>query len=90
MSGWAEGISTTLNQAGLNRLDKKVEDKCVRFNKAKCQVLHLGHNNPMWHLWAGEERLEGCSAHRDLGVLPDRQLDMSPGGQEDQRNLGLS
>lgn len=56
----------------------------MRFNKAKC---HLGHNNPMW---AGEEWLESCSAQRDLGLLRDRQLDVSPGGQEGQSNLGLS
>lgn len=78
------GISTTLNQADLNRLDQMAEDNCGRFNKAKCQVLHLDHNNPMWHYGLEKDAL------RDLGVLPDRQQDMSQGGQESQRNLGLS
>jgi len=64
-------------QRDLDRLDRWAEANCVRFKKAKCCVLPLGHTNPTQRSGLGEQWLESCPAEKDLGLLVDSRLTMS-------------
>ncbi|TRZ24785.1 hypothetical protein HGM15179_002339 [Zosterops borbonicus] len=54
-------------QRGLNMLDQRARANCMRSSKAKCWVLHWGHNNPRQH----------CRLGAVAGKLPDGK---GPGG----------
>ena len=49
----------------------------MRFNKAKCKVVHLGRDNPCYQYKPESVRVELSPAKKDLGVLVNGKLDVN-------------
>ena len=76
------GIANTLEdrnklQCDLDRLERWAENNRMKFNRDKCQVLHLGKRNQMHSYKMGDTWVSNTTNEKDLGIVVDHKLNMS-------------
>ena len=76
------GIANTLEdrnklQSDLDRLERWAENNRMKFNRDKCQVLHLGKRKQMHSYKIGDTWLSNTTSEKGLGIVVDHKLNMS-------------
>ncbi|GAB0189178.1 hypothetical protein GRJ2_001383100 [Grus japonensis] len=64
-------------QRDLERLERWACVNSMKFNKAKCKVLHVGRRNPKHNYGLGREWIESSPQEKDLGLLLAKKLNMT-------------
>jgi len=60
----------------LDRLERWVRANFMKFNKAKCKVLHRGRGNPKHKYKLGREWIDSSPEEKDLAMLVGQKLSM--------------
>lgn len=63
-------------QRDLDGLERLTCANLMKFNKAKCKVLHLGGGNPKHKYRLGGEWIDSKTDKKDPGVLVDKKFNM--------------
>jgi len=64
-------------QKDLDRLERWACAKLMKFNKAKCKLLHMGLGNPKQKYRLGGEWIESSPEEKDVGVLANKKLNVT-------------